>query len=96
MIEELTVIPLGGGQEVGKSCLLLRYKDRNVLLDCGIHPGKQGFSKLPAFDALTIDPSEIDLVLITRPHTYTQPAETQPAVAGSLSHALTLVHNGNF
>ena len=63
---QLVITPLGGGQEVGRSCILFSYKDRNVLLDCGIHPGKEGVNALPYFDA--IDPAEIDLVLITHFH----------------------------
>ena len=38
----MTILPLGGGQEVGRSCILISYQGRNVILDCGIHPGKRG------------------------------------------------------
>ena len=34
--------PLGAGQEVGRSCHLLEFKDKRILLDCGIHPGLSG------------------------------------------------------
>jgi predicted metal-dependent RNase len=34
------VMPLGGGQEVGRSCILLQFRGKNVLLDCGVHPGR--------------------------------------------------------
>lgn len=37
--EEMVIMPLGGGQEVGRSCILLQYQGRNILLDCGCHPG---------------------------------------------------------
>ena len=40
-VTELVVLPLGGGQEVGKSCILLQYCDRNIILDSGIHPGER-------------------------------------------------------
>ena len=62
------VMPLGGGQEVGRSCILLQFRGKNVLLDCGVHPGRNGDDSLPFFDALPIDISEIDLVLITHFH----------------------------
>jgi cleavage and polyadenylation specificity factor subunit 3 len=39
--EEMVIMPLGGGQEVGRSCILLQYQGRNILLDCGCHPGKR-------------------------------------------------------
>lgn len=37
--DTLEVTPLGAGSEVGRSCILLSYKGKNVMLDCGIHPG---------------------------------------------------------
>jgi len=43
----MTLTPLGGGQEVGRSCLLLKYKGRSILLDCGIHPGREGMDACP-------------------------------------------------
>jgi cleavage and polyadenylation specificity factor subunit 3 len=35
----MTIRPLGAGQEVGRSCHFLEFKDKKILLDCGIHPG---------------------------------------------------------
>ena len=67
----IVVMPLGGGQEVGRSCILLQLKGRNILLDCGIHPGRDGMDSLPFFDNmmdLGIEPSDIDLILITHFH----------------------------
>lgn len=61
-------MPLGGGREVGRSCILLQFRGKNVLLDCGVHPGRDCEDSLPFFDALPIDLSEIDLVLITHFH----------------------------
>ena len=40
--EEMIIMPLGGGQEVGRSCILLKYRGRTVMLDCGNHPGREG------------------------------------------------------
>ena len=40
--ESMTIMPLGGGQEVGRSCILLKYRGRTVMLDCGNHPGREG------------------------------------------------------
>jgi cleavage and polyadenylation specificity factor subunit 3 len=65
--EEMTIMPLGGGQEVGRSCILLSYQNRNILLDCGCHPGREGIDSLPFFDALD-SPENIDLILITHFH----------------------------
>lgn len=40
--DEMTIMPLGGGQEVGRSCIILKYRGRTVMLDCGNHPGREG------------------------------------------------------
>jgi cleavage and polyadenylation specificity factor subunit 3 len=63
----MVITPLGGGQEVGRSCIVLDYRGRSVMLDCGTHPGREGSDSLPFFDALE-DPSAIDLVLVTHFH----------------------------
>ncbi|KAF8974969.1 hypothetical protein BGZ52_009412, partial [Haplosporangium bisporale] len=60
----MEVTPLGAGSEVGRSCHVLKYKGKTVLLDCGIHPGQSGISGLPFFDE--VDPATIDVVLITQ------------------------------
>eukprot|EP00924_Labyrinthula_sp_SR-Ha-C_P005436 maker-scaffold_1-snap-gene-31.39-mRNA-1 protein AED:0.10 eAED:0.10 QI:0/0/0/1/1/1/2/0/862 len=64
--QELTFTPLGSGKEVGRSCHLIEINDKKILLDCGLHPGKRGFSSLPFFD--TINPASIDLILISHFH----------------------------
>ncbi|KAJ3065490.1 Cleavage and polyadenylation specificity factor subunit 3 [Podochytrium sp. JEL0797] len=62
----LRITPLGAGQEVGRSCLLLEYKNKTVMLDCGLHPAYSGLAALPFFD--NIDPSTIDVLLLTHFH----------------------------
>ncbi|KAF9297798.1 Cleavage and polyadenylation specificity factor subunit 3 [Linnemannia elongata] len=62
----MEVTPLGAGSEVGRSCHVLKYKGKTVLLDCGIHPGQSGISGLPFFDE--VDPATIDVLLITHFH----------------------------
>ena len=49
-LDTLEITPLGAGSEVGRSCHLLTYKGKRVLLDCGIHPGLSGIASLPYFD----------------------------------------------
>lgn len=65
--EEMVIVPLGGGQEVGRSCILLKYQGRTIMLDCGCHPGREGSDSLPFFDSID-KPEEIDLILITHFH----------------------------
>ncbi|XP_075057559.1 cleavage and polyadenylation specificity factor subunit 3 [Mixophyes fleayi] len=64
--DQLIIRPLGAGQEVGRSCIILEFKGRKIMLDCGIHPGMEGMDALPYIDL--IDPAEIDLLLISHFH----------------------------
>ncbi|KAL8158791.1 hypothetical protein V2J09_000328 [Rumex salicifolius] len=64
--DQLLIIPLGAGSEVGRSCLHMTYKGKTVMFDCGIHPAFSGMAALPYFDE--IDPSEIDVLLVTHFH----------------------------
>lgn len=66
MDETLKITPLGAGTEVGRSCIIVEYKGRKIMLDCGIHPAHRGIASLPYFDE--IDPSSLDLILITHFH----------------------------
>jgi cleavage and polyadenylation specificity factor subunit 3 len=61
----LRITPLGAGNEVGRSCVLLEYKGKTVLLDCGIHPAYTGIASLPYFDSIE-DPAKIDLLLVSQ------------------------------
>ena len=62
----MTITPLGSGQEVGRSCHLLEFRDTTILLDCGIHPGYEGINGLPFLDK--IDPESVDVLLVTHFH----------------------------
>ncbi|KAL7072218.1 hypothetical protein ACQ4LE_008528 [Meloidogyne hapla] len=62
----LTFMPLGSGQEVGRSCHYMQFKGKRIMFDCGIHPGMHGVDALPFVDF--IDVEELDLLLITHFH----------------------------
>lgn len=62
----LVIKPLGSGQEVGRSCIVLEFKGKRILLDCGIHPGLNGLDCLPFVDS--IDAEAVDLLLISHFH----------------------------
>jgi cleavage and polyadenylation specificity factor subunit 3 len=64
--DTVEIIPLGAGQEVGRSCIIVRYMGKRVMLDCGIHPGFAGQASLPFLDA--VDLSEVDVMLVTHFH----------------------------
>eukprot|EP00516_Mucochytrium_quahogii_P006655 CAMPEP_0203756158 /NCGR_PEP_ID=MMETSP0098-20131031/9477_1 /ASSEMBLY_ACC=CAM_ASM_000208 /TAXON_ID=96639 /ORGANISM=" , Strain NY0313808BC1" /LENGTH=730 /DNA_ID=CAMNT_0050647917 /DNA_START=150 /DNA_END=2339 /DNA_ORIENTATION=+ len=63
----LIFTPLGSGREVGRSCHILKFKGKTIMLDCGIHPGRTGENMLPFLDTIE-DMSSIDLLLITHFH----------------------------
>ena len=63
--EHVTIIPLGSGLEVGRSCILVKFSGHTVMLDCGIHPAKNGYDSLPLFNS---DLSDVDLCLVTHFH----------------------------
>lgn len=60
----LRVTPLGAGQEVGRSCVVLQYRGKTVVCDAGIHPAHSGMAALPFIDHL--DWSTVDAILITQ------------------------------
>jgi len=63
---DLSFMPLGSGREVGRSCHVLEFQGKSIMLDCGIHPGRTGDMLLPFFD--NKDLSKIDICLISHFH----------------------------
>lgn len=62
--DELMFVALGGGNEVGRSCHILQYKGKTVMLDAGMHPAYDGLSALPYYD--DFDLSTVDVLLISQ------------------------------
>lgn len=57
---------LGGCNEVGRSCHIIEYKNKVIMLDSGVHPGLSGMNSLPFFDEY--DLSKVDILLISHFH----------------------------
>lgn len=57
---------LGGCNEVGRSCHVIEYKNKVIMLDAGVHPGLGGLSSLPFYDEY--DLSKVDILLISHFH----------------------------
>ncbi|CAK7227734.1 endoribonuclease ysh1 [Sporothrix bragantina] len=64
--DELMFLCLGGGNEVGRSCHIIQYKGKTVMLDAGQHPAYDGLASLPFFD--DFDLSTVDVLLISHFH----------------------------
>lgn len=62
--DHLVFTALGGGNEVGRSCHIIQYKGKTVMLDAGIHPAYDGLAALPFYDEF--DLSTVDVLLITQ------------------------------
>lgn len=90
-MSRIRIVPLGAGQDVGRSCILVSIGGRNVMLDCGMHMGYDDKRRFPNFDF--ISPSTnltdaIDCVIIS--HLYdcfiTQP-DTHGGITLNLSES---------
>ncbi len=88
----ITLTPCGGGREIGANSYLLGLEGCDVLLDCGIHPKKEGWPALPdlsllrrAPDAVLISHGHIDhcgaLPYLLKQFPLTTPFSTQPTVS---------------
>ncbi|KFA66158.1 hypothetical protein S40285_03394 [Stachybotrys chlorohalonatus IBT 40285] len=64
--DELMFLCLGGGNEVGRSCHIIQYKGKTVMLDAGQHPAYEGLAALPFYD--DFDLSTVDVLLISHFH----------------------------
>lgn len=60
----ISIRVLGGGRDVGRSCMLLTLGERQVLLDCGAHPGFADSRRFPDLKSLPA----LDAVLVTHFH----------------------------
>jgi len=71
VIMDIKVTPLGAGQDVGRSCLLLSIGGKNIMLDCGMHMGYSDDRRFPDFSYITSDEplnEHLDCVIISHFH----------------------------
>lgn len=62
----MSICMLGAGQEVGRSCCVIKHRGKTVVCDVGLHPANNGISALPFIDE--VDWSTVDAILITHFH----------------------------
>jgi KH/beta-lactamase-domain protein len=66
--EWIRVTFLGGGRQVGRSCILLQTPQTKVLLDCGINVAAKGKEKFPYLDVSEFKINELDAIILTHAH----------------------------
>ncbi|CAK9438319.1 uncharacterized protein LODBEIA_P25430 [Lodderomyces beijingensis] len=64
--EDFKFFGLGGCNEVGRSCHIIEYKNKVIMLDAGMHPALSGHASFPFFDEY--DLSKVDVLLISHFH----------------------------
>lgn len=69
-MNSIKVTPLGAGQDVGRSCILLTIGNKNIMLDCGMHMGFTDDRRFPDFGYIATGniTSYIDCVIISHFH----------------------------
>ncbi|KAI3389002.1 hypothetical protein SNEBB_006655 [Seison nebaliae] len=69
---KIEIIPLGAGQEVGRSCIIVRMDGYVIMLDCGMHMGYNDNRRFPDFSYLKGKYSNlssvVDVVLVSHFH----------------------------
>lgn len=50
---DIKITPLGAGQDVGRSCILVSIGGKNIMLDCGMHMGYNDDRRFPDFSYIT-------------------------------------------
>lgn len=59
---------LGGGRQVGRSCILLQTPNSKILLDCGVDIASQGQDKFPYLNVPEFNLTELDAIIISHAH----------------------------
>lgn len=49
----IRIVPLGAGQDVGRSCILVSIGNKNIMLDCGMHMGYNDERRFPDFSYIS-------------------------------------------
>jgi uncharacterized protein len=66
---EVSLVLLGGFNEIGRSCILVTTNESNVLLDCGINSFSSDITTFaPRFDITGLNIDDIDCVVLSHAH----------------------------
>ncbi|KAJ1984605.1 Integrator complex subunit 11 [Dimargaris cristalligena] len=67
----MRIVPLGAGQDVGRSCLLVTLGGKNIMFDCGMHMGFNDERRFPDFTFISKDgryTEMLDCIIISHFH----------------------------
>ncbi|XP_055863977.1 integrator complex subunit 11-like [Biomphalaria glabrata] len=70
-MSDIKVTPLGAGQDVGRSCILISLGGKNIMLDCGMHMGYNDDRRFPDFTYIAREgrlTEKINCVIISHFH----------------------------
>ncbi|MCW4049414.1 MAG: beta-CASP ribonuclease aCPSF1 [Candidatus Bathyarchaeota archaeon] len=66
---DVRVTFLGSSRQVGRSAILVKTRESEILMDCGVNPGGRGaVNTYPRIDVEEFDLSRLDAVVITHAH----------------------------
>lgn len=57
---------LGSGKEVGRACIVIRWRSGSIMLDCGVHPTATGLEATPKLEL--VDIGSITNIVLTHAH----------------------------
>ena len=69
--DQILVEPLGAGQDVGRSCVVVKIRDKTIIFDVGLHMLHNDAQRFPDFNYFRGDKDInqcVDLVLVTHFH----------------------------
>ncbi len=66
--EWIRISYLGGGRQVGRSCIFLQTPESRVLLDCGIDVAASDQEAYPLLEAPEFDIKQLDAIIVTHSH----------------------------
>ncbi|EGG21499.1 integrator complex subunit 11 [Cavenderia fasciculata] len=67
----IKVVPLGAGQDVGRSCVIVSIGNKNIMFDCGMHMGYHDERRFPDFSFISKTKQftkTLDCIIITHFH----------------------------
>ena len=68
---KIKITPLGAGQDVGRSCVIVELNNKKIMFDCGMHMGYHDSRRFPDFSLISKTGNmtkHIDAVVITHFH----------------------------